>query len=278
MLKQLLIIIFLSISTTFFAQVAQVNDSVKKPIVIQVQDTVKAVEKVLVELKAIVVSNNISKPLQNANIIDLDNLKGVSSDENGKFTLEVSVGDKLLVSYLGYQSLQLLVTQDMIDIVNSKIIMRVKPFEIAEVSVSSYKLVGVLETDSKFIPTHTVYDIDTRGLPNQDMKLKKYDASKVINNPLNAIFHPVDFLYSMFGSKPKQMRKLRKMKEQDALQTLLESRYDREVIMVLLEVDREELDEILDSCHYSDYFIKNANDLQFLDAVLDCYQSYKITR
>jgi len=278
MLKQLLIIILLSIPTTFFAQVGQVNDSVKKPITIQVKDTVKAVEKVLVELKAIVVSDNISKPLQNANIIDLDNLKGVSSDDEGRFALEVSVGDKLLVSYLGYQSLQLLVTQDMIDIVNSKIIMRVKPFEIAEVSVSSYKLVGVLETDSKFIPTHTAYDVDTRGLPNQDMKLKKYDASKVINNPLNAIFHPVDFLYSMFGSKPKQMRKLRKMKEQDAIQTLLESRYDREVIMVLLEVDKDALDEILDSCHYSDYFIKNANDLQFLDAVLDCYQSYKITR
>jgi hypothetical protein len=279
MLKQLLIIILLSISTTFFAQVVQKNDSVKKPIIIQeVQDTVKTVKKLLVELKAIVVSDNISKPLQNANVIDLDNLKGVSTDDDGKFTLEVSVGDKLLISYLGYQSLQLFVTQDMVDIVNSKIIMRVKPFEIAEVTVSSYKLIGVLETDSKFIPTHTAYDVDTRGLPNQGVKLKKYDASKVINNPLNAIFHPVDFLYSMFGSKPKQMRKLRKMKEQDAIQTLLESRYDREVIMLLLEVQKEELDDILNSCHYSDYFIQNANDLQFLDAVLDCYQSYKITR
>jgi hypothetical protein len=278
MLKQLLIIILLSIPTTFFAQVVQKNDSVKKPIVVQVQDTVKTVEKLLVELKAIVVSDNISKPLQNANVIDLDNLKGVSTDDEGKFILEVSVGDKLLISYLGYQSLQLFVTQDMVDIVNSKIIMRVKPFEIAEVTVSSYKLIGVLETDSKFIPTHTAYDVDTRGLPNQHIKLKKYDASKVINNPLNAIFHPVDFLYSMFGSKPKQMRKLRKMKEQDAIQTLLESRYDREVIMLLLEVDKDELDDILNSCHYSDYFIQNANDLQFLDAVLDCYQSYKITR
>ena len=278
MLKQIILIAFLSVSTTFFAQITQKIDSLKKPEILQVHDTVKTVEQELVNLKAIVVSDNISKPLQNANIIDLDNLNGISSDENGKFSIEVLIGDRLLISYLGYESIQLIVTQDMIDIVNSKIIMRVKPFEIAEVTVSSYKLVGVLETDSKFIPTHTAYDIDTRGIPNQNVKLKRYDASRVINNPLNAIYHPVDFLYSMFGSKPKQMRKLRKMKEQDAIQDLLESRYDREVIMVLLEVDKDALDDILNNCQYSDYFIQNANDLQFLDAVLDCYENYKMTR
>jgi len=217
MLKQIVLIVFLSVSTTFFGQITQKTDSLKKPEILQVQDTVKTAEKELVILKAIVVSDNISKPLQNANIIDLDNLNGISSDENGKFSIEVLIGDRLLISYLGYESIQLIVTQDMIDIVNSKIIMRVKPFEIAEVTVSSYKLVGVLETDSKFIPTHTAYDIDTRGIPNQNVKLKRYDASRVINNPLNAIYHPVDFLYSMFGSKPKQMRKLRKMKEQSPL-------------------------------------------------------------
>ena len=278
MLKQIVLIVFLSVSTTFFGQITQKTDSLKKPEILQVQDTVKTAEKELVILKAIVVSDNISKPLQNANIIDLDNLNGISSDENGKFSIEVLIGDRLLISYLGYESIQLIVTQDMIDIVNSKIIMRVKPFEIAEVTVSSYKLVGVLETDSKFIPTHTAYDVDTRGIPNQHVKLKRYDASRVINNPLNAVFHPVDFLYSMFGSRPKQMRKLRKMKEQDAIQDLLESRYDREVIMVLLEVDKDALDDILNNCQYSDYFIQNANDLQFLDAVLDCYENYKMTR
>ena len=277
MRKQLLFILFIW-NAILFAQVKPKQlVSLQKPIILQVQDST-VVKKELVTLHAIVVSDNISKPLQNANVIDLENLNGVSSDENGKFELEVFVGDRLLISYLGYQSIQLVVTQDMIDIVNSKIIMRVKPFEIAEVSVSSYKLVGVLETDAKFIPTHTAYEVDTRGIPNQGVVLKQYDASKIINNPLKAIFQPVDFLYSMFGSRPKQMRKLRKMKEADEIENLLIDRYDRELIMILLEVQKEDLDDILNSCHYSDAFIKNANDLQFLDAILDCYQSYKMTR
>lgn len=277
MRKQLLFILFIW-NAILFAQVKPKQlDSLQKPIVLQVQDST-ITKKELVTLHAIVVSDNISKPLQNANVIDLENLNGVSSDEDGKFALEVYVGDRLLISYLGYQSIQLVVTQDMIDIVNSKIIMRVKPFEIAEVSVSSYKLVGVLETDAKFIPTHTAYQVDTRGIPNQNIVLKPYDASTVIKNPLAAIFQPVDFLYSMFGSRPKQLRKLRKMKEADEIENLLIDRYDRELIMILLEVQKEDLDEILNSCHYSDAFIKNANDLQFLDAILECYQSYKMTR
>ena len=279
MKKQLLFSFLLLVVSLAQGQINTVTqDSIKKPFVLQENDSTTTAAKKLVTLKAIIVSDNILKPLQNANIIDLDNLKGVSSDEDGKFELEVYVGDNLLISYLGYQSIQLKVTQDMVNISNSKIIMRVKPFEIAEVSVSSYKLIGVLETDSKFIPTHIAQKIDTRGLPNQNIVLKQYDASKVINNPLNAIFHPVDFLHSMFGSRPKQLRKLHKMKAQDEIQNLLLERYDRELIMVLLEVQKEDLDEILNSCHYSDAFIKNANDLQFLDAILNCYQNYKITR
>ena len=72
------------------------------------------------------------------------------------------------------------------------------------------------------------------------------------------------------------MKKLKKMKEDDEIRNLLASRFDREMLMVLLQVDRIDLDEIVNQCDYSKGFIQTANDLQILDAISECYQEYKV--
>jgi hypothetical protein len=40
-------------------------------------------------------------------------------------------------------------------------------------------------------------------------------------------------------------------------------------------MDRQELTDLLTDCSYSDYFIKKASDLQMIEAILDCYETYK---
>ena len=80
----------------------------------------------------------------------------------------------------------------------------------------------------------------------------------------------------MFGKKPNELRKLKKMKEDDEIRNLLASRFDREMLTVLLQVDRVDLDEIVSQCNYSKGFIQTANDLQILDAINECYEEYKV--
>jgi hypothetical protein len=111
------------------------------------------------------------------------------------------------------------------------------------------------------------------GLPGQGYEARRPNvASKV----LGAIFNPADFLYNMFGKKPNEMRKLRKMKEDDEIRNTLAKRYDREMLMVLLQVNKYDLDEIVNQCNYSKDFINTANDLQILDAISQCYEEYKV--
>ncbi len=66
------------------------------------------------------------------------------------------------------------------------------------------------------------------------------------------------------------------MKNDDTVRTLLESKFDREMISVLLGVDKKEIAEILQRCNYSESFIQTANDLQILDAPSECYEQYKV--
>ena len=68
------------------------------------------------------------------------------------------------------------------------------------------------------------------------------------------------------------------MKKDDTVRNLLESKFDREMIAVLLGVDKNEIAEILQRCNYSESFIQTANDLQIMDAISGCYEEYKILK
>jgi hypothetical protein len=46
-------------------------------------------------------------------------------------------------------------------------------------------------------------------------------------------FNPTDLLYN-FGKNPKELKKLKEMKKDDTVRNLLESKFDRETLAVLL--------------------------------------------
>ena len=48
------------------------------------------------------------------------------------------------------------------------------------------------------------------------------------------------------------------------------------IIGQLLNVNLVEIEEILINCNYSNAFIKNANDLQILEAISECYNEYRV--
>ncbi len=75
--------------------------------------------------------------------------------------------------------------------------------------------------------------------------------------------------------KPKQLKKLKKLRDDDAIRELLEAKFNRELMMEYLDMDAQELNDLLNECNYSDYFIKTASDLQLVEAVLLCYENYK---
>jgi hypothetical protein len=66
------------------------------------------------------------------------------------------------------------------------------------------------------------------------------------------------------------------MREDEEIKNLLSIKFDREVLVQLLGVDRADIDEILRNCNFSDTFIQQANDLQILEAISECYDEYKL--
>ncbi|MEE9407434.1 MAG: carboxypeptidase-like regulatory domain-containing protein [Polaribacter sp.] len=224
-------------------------------------------------LKGQIIHAENKRALSAAHILNLNSVHGTITNDRGFFELPTKVNDTILVSYLGYASIKLKVTNDLLKGNELLIALYEKPEEIKEVIIRSTKLIGVLEIDVKQVPKDRFTRIKINGLP-QTYEVGK-PKGKDFSSPIAAIFQPVDFLYNLFGKKPMQLKKLQKLKKEDNLRKMLAGKFDREVMMEYLEMDRQELSELLTDCNYSEYFIKKASDLQMIEAVLDCYENYK---
>jgi len=214
-------------------------------------------------------------PIDRVNIVNLNQVIGTSSNDEGEFEIKANVNDTLHFSYLGYKSIKVRVTNDWLKFGKTKIGMTELALALEEVVVKQLKLTGYLAVDIKQVPVKSNYRYSISGLSN-----KGYEAGdrrpNAVNKVLGAIFNPADFLHNMFGKKPNELRKLKKMKEDDEIRNNLASRFDREMLLVLLQVDKYDLDEIINQCNYSKDFIETANDLQVLDAISECYEEYKV--
>ena len=223
-----------------------------------------------------IINDNTLLPISNANVININKVKGVVTDIKGFFELEVSVNDTLHISLLGYQSLRVRVTNDWVKNGTAKLQLTEKAIALEEVIVKKYDLTGYLEIDSKLIPDRENYRSSISGLP------QGYEGGSsspgAFSRVLGSIFNPADMLYNFFGNKSNELKKLKKMKADDNIRHLLESKFDRETLGVLLGVDKKEIAEILTRCSYSEEFIKTANDLQIMDAISECYEQYKVLK
>lgn len=230
----------------------------------------------VVKVSGTIINDNTNLAIYNVNIININKAKGTVSDEKGYFEIEASVNDTLHLSYIGYQSLKIRVTNDWLKNRTTKIQMTEKAIALEEIVIQPYYLTGYLEVDSKLIPSKENYRYSISGL-QQGYEAGQYSAN-AFGKVLGSIFNPTDMLYNFFGNKPKELKRLKEMKKDDTVRNLLASKFDRETIAVLLGIDKKEIAEILERCNYSESFIKNANDLQILDAISGCYEEYRILK
>ena len=150
-------------------------------------------------------------------------------------------------------------------------------YALEEIIITPYKLTGYLAIDAKYIPVNSQLQYRISGL-NMGYESRGNSSPSIVGKVLGAISDPAGFLYKTFSSKAKDLKKLKKMKENDEIRNLLLTKYDRETLSQMLNIDKIELEDVLRHCNYSKEFIKEANDLQFLEALSNCYDEYKILK
>ncbi|WP_281847986.1 carboxypeptidase-like regulatory domain-containing protein [Olleya namhaensis] len=226
-------------------------------------------------VKGIIIDATSKQPLENVNIVNLNQVIGTATNAKGEFELRAKANDTLHLSYLGFKSIKVKVTNDWVDRIDkSTITLTELALALEEVVVTGLQLTGYLEVDIKQVKINNNYRYSISGLSNGYEAGKKQPSA--VTKVLGSIFNPLDFLYNTFSKKGKELRKLKQMKEDDNIRNTLANRFDREVLIALLGVNKVDLDEIVSQCNYSLEFVSTANDLQILDAISECYEEYKV--
>jgi len=228
-------------------------------------------------LKGVVENDDTGFPMESVHILNLNLVEGTTTDNKGNFEIRVQTNDTLYFSYLGYKSLKIAVTQDMIKFGNSKFKITQLAYALEEIILRPYQLTGYLDIDVRNVPINSAGRYRIPGLTSAGYEGGNR-SPRAISKTFAAIFNPADFLHNLFGNKGVQMQKLKKMRENDELKNLLASKFDREIITQLLNLNRLDLDEVLRNCNYSDTFIGDSNDLQILEAISGCYEEYRVLR
>ena len=231
-------------------------------------------ELILQDFRAQVVNAQTDEPLESVHVVNLNQVIGTITNEDGEFSIQAAVNDTLYFSYLGFKSQKIRITNDMFRFADTKIALTELAYALEEVIVRPYQLTGYLEIDVKNLPINTAYQYSISGLS------KSYEAGNknpsAVTKVLGAILNPADLLRNLFGKRPNQMRKLRLIKEDDEIRDLLASKFDRETLTELLQLEKVDIEDILSNCNFSRSFITTANDLQILDAISSCYEEYKV--
>ena len=215
------------------------------------------------------------KPISTVHIINLNKVTMSITDKKGRFEIDAEVNDTLYFSYLGYKPIKVRVSNDLIKYPNTRFQLTELALALEEVVVRPYQLTGYLDIDARNIPINRTRRYSIPGLPSGGYEGGRRAPLGEIRI-LQAISNPADFLYNIFGRKPNELRKLKKIRANNELRDLLAVKYDRKTLEELLQIDRIDIDEILRKCSFSDSFIKGANDLQILEAISGCYEEYKV--
>ncbi|MCM4171460.1 hypothetical protein DHD32_08205 [Arenibacter sp. TNZ] len=231
-------------------------------------------EEEVKQLKAVILNAQTDQPMESVHVVNLNEVVGTISNEKGEFDIPAKVNDTLYFSFLGFKSQKVRVTNDMFKFKGTKISLTELAYALEEVIVRPYSLTGYLEIDVKNLPLNNAFQYSISGLSVGYEGGNKNPSA--VTKVLGAILNPADLLRNLFGKKPNQMRKLRQIKEDDRIRDLLASKFDRETLMELLQLEKLDIEDILNNCNYSRSFITTANDLQILDAISSCYEEYKV--
>lgn len=203
-----------------------------------------------------VLDDKTGKPIGNAHVVNKSTFIGTVTNTNGYFYIDLEYGDSIVVSSLGYDFYYYITHIKPIGIVRMRLIERM--YFLTEVNVSSYKL--------------------TSNNP-KEMKVGKPMIPKTSDirypNPTKAtIANPIDLLYQMFSNKSRQLKVLRELQAKDSYKRKLQEGNNRELLTNLTGLSKEELEEFLFFCKYSEVQISTMNDYALLVTLMGCYDEY----
>jgi hypothetical protein len=210
------------------------------------------------KLEGKVVDKATQKPIPQCHVVNKRTLKGTLSGEEGNFKLNISLGDTIVFSNVAYKYFYFIYQDSATAIADVLVEMEEQNYLLHEVSIFAYELTS---NDDKEIV------LKQPSTP----KTEELSDGRIVEANIG---NPAEYLYNLFGSKPRQLRQLAQLKADDAYREKLKQNNNRSIVTELTGLSQSELEAFMFYCKYSSVRMQTLNDYDFLLSVQDCYHQY----
>lgn len=203
-----------------------------------------------------VLDDKTGEPISNAHVVNKRNFIGTVTNSKGYFYIDLLLGDSIVISSLGYDFYYYITNIEPVGVVRMRLTERM--YFLNEVNLSSYQLSS---NDPKEMKV---------GKP----MIPKTSEIRYPTQKAATLANPIDLLYQMFSNKSKQLKVLRELQAQDNYKRKLQEGNNRELLTNMTGLSRNELEEFLFFCKYSEVQISTMSDYALLMSLMRCYDEY----
>jgi len=232
----------------------------------------QSVERVEVFGKIIVDSPDV----EGVTVFNTSSNRGTITDQEGKFSIMVTLNDRLHISALQFKNFEIIITQDIIDSKALTVVLVEEVNKLPEVIVLPYGLTGNLTVDA--IRAKTVNpDLDALyfGLDNLDKFIFTDDYLTGVRNTAMAddrLYYAADAV-KIIGLLVKPLFKSKKDKQESELATdrQLIEKYSPEYLMDKLNIPKNQITEFIyfvEDSGIDKSLLEDGKELQFLEFII----------
>ena len=201
-------------------------------------------------------------PVPYAFVVNLRTHQGVTTNEQGYFSMDILNIDSLQISSLGFSKMTMRIPPDYLEM--NVLIIYAKPvrFALPEVNVKGEQL----KVNMDGVPVGKKLNIDPelRG-----------DAFNKKPSVLAAVFNPASFIHYYTSKREKEKRETRKAIVTEKKWEYLSQYYNKELVMELTGLNEFQADSFMIYFNSKGYLSELSTEYQVRDAIKETYKLYR---
>jgi CarboxypepD_reg-like domain len=229
--------------------------------------------QVPLEITGAVVSRQSGEPVSYTYIYTKPFKSTTIADENGHFTLTVSMSDTLIFSSMGYEQYVLTFDhKDLRHLDEVRIEMQTKVYQLDPIEITAFPGIeqfkqDILDTD---VPEKKQFALE---IP-KGYTLPPEGPGDVNLNPSVSISGPFSALYNAFSREAKEKRRLLAYGKKATDFKTIDSKYNLAVVRRTTDLDEEAAKRFMKWCKFEDDFILRASEYELAVAMLKCLDEF----
>ncbi|MEO9869735.1 carboxypeptidase-like regulatory domain-containing protein [Ekhidna sp.] len=211
------------------------------------------------------ISNDV---LIGAHIRNIDAGSLTSTNEYGKFKMPVKVGDTLVFSSVGYQTLAWIADSSWFELDQVEFLLPLKTIYLDEVVVGDFpEYDRFKELIIEAQPEDTTLRIF--GVPQVVMDPYPQLEKSEYLNPIYAFFHPISAIHHSVSKKEKEKRKMQHIRKTKFITEKARLNFTREWVSENTKLEGDKLTSFIAYCNFSDAYLATSSQFAIYELMMD---------